>query len=204
MASPTDIQRPGDAQDGDPKPASAAPPANAGEKAEARLGADAPRSDIETRADCERLVRAFYGRALEDPIIGWLFTDVARLDLESHVPQITSFWETILLGVRSYDGSPFPPHLEIHEQVGLKAGHFGRWLALWTATVDELFAGQRAELAKAHAIRVAQAFHRRLQSFPSPSNPGPTGREAGGAPGGLVVTHHSPRSGGKADATERG
>jgi hypothetical protein len=28
--------------------------------------------------------------------------------------------------------------------------------------VDELFSGERAELAKAHATRVAQAFQRRL------------------------------------------
>lgn len=148
------------------------------------MGAAEDLHDIETRADCERLVRAFYGRALTDPIIGWLFTDVARIDLEAHVPAITSFWETILLGVRSYDGSPFPPHAEIHAQAELQAGHFGRWLALWTMTVDELFAGERAELAKAHAVRVAQAFHRRLQSFPSPGQPADT------AAGGLAVTLH--------------
>jgi len=59
--------------------------------------------DIENRADCEALVRAFYARAFEDPLIGWLFTDVARLDLEAHVPRITSFWETVLLGARSGD-----------------------------------------------------------------------------------------------------
>ena len=34
--------------------------------------------DIQTREDCEALVRAFYGRALEDPIIGWIFTEVGR------------------------------------------------------------------------------------------------------------------------------
>jgi hemoglobin len=142
------------------------------------------RHDIESRTDCERLVRAFYGRALTDPIIGWLFTDVAQIDLEAHVPAITSFWETILLDARSYDSSPFPPHAEVHAKAELKAGHFGRWLALWTMTVDELFAGERAELAKAHAVRVAQAFHRRLQAMPSPGHP------EGRAAGGLAVTQH--------------
>jgi len=38
--------------------------------------------DINTRDDCERLVRAFYGRALTDPTIGFIFTDVAHLDLD--------------------------------------------------------------------------------------------------------------------------
>ncbi len=141
--------------------------------------------DIETRADCERLVRAFYGRALEDPVIGWLFTDVAKLDLEAHVPQITSFWETILLGAQSYSGGAFRPHAELHMKARLRAGHFERWLALWRGTVDELFAGDRAELAKAHALRVARAFHSRLEAMPAREHLGPP-------PTGLTVTRHGP------------
>jgi hemoglobin len=141
--------------------------------------------DIETRADCERLVRAFYGRALSDPIIGWIFVDVAKLDVEAHVPQIASFWETILLGSRSYAGGAFAPHAALNARVRLRVGHFERWLALWRVTVDELFAGERAELAKAHAARVAQAFHRRLQAVPSTAHPNT-------APGALSVTWHEP------------
>jgi hemoglobin len=152
----------------------------------------AERHDIDTRADCEQLVRAFYGRALTDPVIGFLFTDVARLDVEAHVPQIASFWETILLGVKSYSGQPFPPHADLHAQVELRAGHFGRWLALWSETVDELFAGPHAELAKAHAMRVAQAFHQRLQAFPSPAD-AREGAAAAASDGGLAVTLHGER-----------
>jgi hemoglobin len=119
--------------------------------------------DIADRSDCESLVRAFYSRAMVDPIIGYLFTDVARLDLEAHVPRITSFWETILLGAGSYRGGAFAPHAALHASSPLRLGHFERWLALWRAAVDERFAGERAELAKAHAERVAAAFHARLR-----------------------------------------
>jgi hemoglobin len=128
--------------------------------------------DIQSRADCEQLVRAFYGRAMADSIIGWLFVDIARLDLESHVPRITSFWETILLGANSYRGGAFAPHAALHARAPLRGGHFERWVLLWTATVDELFAGERAELAKAHARRVASAFHSRLGDLGSPSSEG--------------------------------
>ena len=131
--------------------------------------------DIETRADCERLVRAFYGRALEDPIIGWIFVDVAKLDLEAHVPVIASFWETMLLGAQSYSGGAFRPHADLHTKVGLRSGHFERWLVLWRTTVDEMFAGERAELAKAHAARVARAFQGRLATMPEPGDPAPAG-----------------------------
>src|SRR3954467_7038007 len=78
--------------------------------------------DIENRADCELLVRAFYGRALEDPIIGFIFVDVAKLDLDAHVPRITSFWETILLGGRSYGGGPLAPHAAPHATTPLREG----------------------------------------------------------------------------------
>jgi len=148
---------------------------------------EAPRPDIETREDCERLVRAFYGRALEDPFIGWLFTDVAHLDLEQHVPRITSFWETILLGARSYGGGAFHPHAQLHAKAPLRPGHFDRWLALWRQSVDELFAGPRAEEAKAHAHRVAYAFNRRIQGLP-PDFLSIRPRD------GLAVTRHGPPS----------
>jgi hemoglobin len=137
--------------------------------------------DIETRDDCERLVRTFYGAALEDPIIGWIFTDVARLDLEAHIPVLTDFWDTLLLGARSYDRGAFHPHATLHAKVPLRAGHFDRWLALWYETLNELFAGPRAEAAKAHAFRLANAFRSRLEAYGTPPEERPDG---------LVVTRH--------------
>jgi hemoglobin len=141
--------------------------------------------DIETGDDCERLVRAFYRRALTDPVIGWLFTDVARLDLEAHVPRVASFWETILLGARSYGGGAFAPHAALNARARLRAGHFERWLWLWQQTVDELYEGERAELAKAHASRVARAFYDRLRPIDPSTVPGS---------GPLTVSVHGPGS----------
>jgi hemoglobin len=138
--------------------------------------------DIETRDDCETLVRAFYGRALEDPIIGWIFTDVAHLDLEAHVPVLTAFWETLLLGAQTYDRGAFHPHAALHAKVELRAGHFDQWLSLWYRTVNELFAGPRAEAAKAHAYRLGSAFQMRLAAHPS---------AAAERPDGFSVTRHA-------------
>jgi hemoglobin len=134
-------------------------------------------ADIQTREDCERLVRAFYGRALADPILGFIFTDVAHLDLEDHVPQITAFWETV--GAQSDSGGAFAPHAALNAKVTLYAGHFERWLWLWRTTVDELFTGPRAGQAKRHAERVAAAFYSRLNAEPSPDGVD-----------GLAVTQH--------------
>src|ERR1700761_4292781 len=151
------------------------------------------RTDIQDRADCERLVRAFYGRAMTDPVIGFIFSDVARLDLEAHVPRITAFWETILFGASSYRGGAFRPHAELNTRVRLRAGHFERWLWLWQTTIDEQFAGERAELAKAHARRVADAFHARLEAMAAvvplagaTDGPGASGSSM------LTITRHDP------------
>jgi hemoglobin len=48
----------------------------------------------------------------------------------------------------------------------LRKEHFERWLVLWCQTVDELFDGPLAAGAKVHALRVANAFHGRLQMYP--------------------------------------
>lgn len=125
------------------------------------------RHDIETHDDVEHLVRVFYTVALEDPVIGFLFTDIAQLDLDHHIPRVTRFWETMILDADTYSGGVFRPHLELHHVTPLKAGHFSRWLMLWRKTVDELFAGPRAEQAKAHAERVARAFTERLAGIDS-------------------------------------
>ena len=122
--------------------------------------ADLP--DISTRADILRITTAFYERAFADELLGPVFVDVAQLDLEAHLPQITDFWETILLGAQVYRGGAFFPHAMLHRKVQLTAAHFNRWLELWEATIRSLHAGPTAEAAIAHAQRVATAFHGRL------------------------------------------
>jgi hemoglobin len=146
-------------------PGGAARPANQG-RHHSRIATDV-RPDIETTADCERLVRAFYGKAMADEKIGWLFTDVAELDLEAHIPVIASFWATNLLGAKSYKGGAFGPHGRLHQKAGgLSKEHFERWLVLWCQTVDDLFDGPLAAAAKVHGLRVANAFYGRLQMHP--------------------------------------
>lgn len=107
-------------------------------------------------------MRAFYERAFEDERLGPIFVDVARLDLDAHVPRITSFWETVLLGARSYGGGAFVPHYELDEKTPLTPDLFDRWVALWTLTVDEQFTGPVADDAKRRAALVAGAFATRL------------------------------------------
>ncbi len=53
--------------------------------------------DIATRGDIELLMNTFYERLLADENISYIFTDVAKLDIKTHIPVIADFWETVLL-----------------------------------------------------------------------------------------------------------
>ncbi len=123
--------------------------------------------DIETPADIDRLVDTFYReRVLDDAIIGFFFTDIARIDLEKHLSKISAFWQLQLLGTPGYKGQTFAVHKAVHAQAAMTEDHFHRWLYLFDQTVDELFAGPRAELAKqrARAIAIAKSMLRGLNS----------------------------------------
>jgi truncated hemoglobin YjbI len=115
------------------------------------------RKDIVSRADIDALMTRFYGRAMSDPVIGPLFTEVAQLDLEHHLPVIGDFWESTLFGSGVYSRhrrNPLLVHAELDRKSRLEPHHFQRWLELFTSSVDESFAGLRADYAKqrGHAI----------------------------------------------------
>jgi hemoglobin len=120
--------------------------------------------DIADRADIEDLIVAFYTTAFADPLIGPIFTDVARLDREfdRHLPVMVDFWDTVLFRTGAYRRNALQLHYVLHAKHPLEAPHFARWLALWTATVDARFAGPVAERAKLQADRIAGSIERRL------------------------------------------
>lgn len=121
------------------------------------------RRDPTDRHDVSALVSAFYRRAFADKLLGPIFIGIAHMNLESHTPVICDFWETVFFGAGLYRRNALQPHLDLHAKVPMEAVHFERWLFLWVATVDEHYAGQRAELTKAQANRIAQSIHRRLR-----------------------------------------
>ncbi len=111
--------------------------------------------DIETREDIYHLMECFYAKALKDEVIGYFFTEVAKINLQEHLPVITDFWEMIILGTNKYNKNAIAVHTNLHKQSAMEEKHFKRWLQLFTETVDELYSGNNAELAKQRAISVA-------------------------------------------------
>lgn len=119
--------------------------------------------DLQSRADIAELVGEFYRRAFEDPPIGPIFTDIARMGLDHHLPIICDFWETVLFNAGLYRRNALQIHLVLGARFPLQQEHFDRWLTLWVSNVDEHFAGEKAERAKTQARRIAGSIHRRLQ-----------------------------------------
>lgn len=111
-------------------------------------------NDIETRADIELLMREFYMRLLNDPDINYIFTDVAKINLEEHLPHLADFWEQSLFHTGSYKKNVMQIHLDLNEKEHLAPLHFDVWLTHFEATVSNYFKGINAEkiITRAHSI----------------------------------------------------
>jgi hemoglobin len=123
-------------------------------------------NDLAGRGDVEELLRRFYGRVFADDTLEEPFGELREKGLESHLPVMCDFWETVLFRDGLYRGNAFVVHRQLNERHPLDANHFGRWLTLWEATVDEMYQGPVAERAKLQAARIAKSMHRRLNLSP--------------------------------------
>ncbi len=111
--------------------------------------------DITNRNDIQLLMKLFYSKALTDETIGYFFTEVAPLNMETHMPLIVDFWETVLFGNAAYKGNVMQVHKHIHQLSAFKEEHFTRWVNLFTQTVNDLYEGEKAEMAKQRAESIA-------------------------------------------------
>lgn len=113
------------------------------------------RKDITTKEDIALLVDRFYGKVLQDEKLKPFF---AGLDFAAHKPHMVHFWSFVLLDEPGYKTNVTEKHLHMP----IKQDHFDRWLELFTETVDELFAGAKAEMAKQRAFTIAWTIGRKL------------------------------------------
>ena len=120
-----------------------------------------PIKDISNLEDIKTLVNTFYSKVQEDPFIGPIFNEKIGNRWPEHLEKMYRFWETVLLEVHSYSGSPFPPH----KQLPVAKEHFAQWMAIFTKTVDTLFVGPLAEEAKLRAKNMAEMFNYKIEYF---------------------------------------
>jgi len=111
-----------------------------------------PQKELEHREDVRLLVTTFYTKIRGDKVLGPIFNGIIT-DWESHLTLLTDFWETQLFLKRKYHGNPIKVHNEVDDKMqhGITPEHFGLWLNLWFAAIDELFIGDTAFIAKNRA-----------------------------------------------------
>ena len=118
--------------------------------------------DMDSPANVERFVDLFYQRMLADEELAPIFLDVAAVDLDVHLPHIKDYWRKLLLGETAYRRHTMNIHRQLHGKRALTPADFYRWLALFTRTVDEHYAGERAERAKRVAAAIAANMQKSL------------------------------------------
>lgn len=111
--------------------------------------------------DIKLLVNTFYGKVREDDLLKDIFNDIIQDRWPQHLAKMYSFWQTVLLGERTYSGVPFRPHA----QLPVSEEHFNRWLKLFYETVDMYFTGERADEAKWRGNLMAEMFLYKIEAI---------------------------------------
>ena len=119
--------------------------------------------DISNRDDITNLMEAFYKKLLADPSISYMFTEVARIDILRHIPILVDFWDMVLFNSDTYSKNVMQIHVELHKRSPIIKEHFTTWLGYFNDTVDEMFEGDNAFLAKQRARSIATLMEIRMR-----------------------------------------
>lgn len=117
-----------------------------------------PKHDIRNKEDIELMIRTFYGALLTNESIKPVF---ANTDFEAHMPHMIAFWSFVLLDEVGYTTNVFDKHVHLH----IKEEHFEIWLNHFEKTINDLFEGEKAELAKQRAQMIAYTFKNKLKQM---------------------------------------
>jgi hemoglobin len=104
-------------------------------------------------ATIDQVVRSFYERVREDPMLGPIFSE--RIDdWESHLRKMMTFWSSVVLMSGAFHGQPMQKHVPLP----IDADHFDRWLSLFEGTVRDLCAPEAADFLVDRAKRIAKSL----------------------------------------------
>jgi hemoglobin len=101
----------------------------------------------------ERLIRGFYARVKQDPLLAPIFESRIS-EWEPHLENMFAFWSSLTLQTGRYHGQPMAKHMPLP----VDAQHFDRWLALFEETARNLCPAAAAERFIERARRVAESL----------------------------------------------
>ena len=113
------------------------------------------KEDIRTYEDCIQFIKHFYTKLLKDPLISHYFTP---LNLDEHIPRVADFWAFILIDQPGYQNNMMTAHAQLH----LKNEDFDRWLSLFKDSINDLFEGEKTEMAIQRSEQIAWTIKSKL------------------------------------------
>jgi len=117
--------------------------------------------DISCLDDIKLLVDSFYAKVKQDELLSVIFNPVIGNHWPQHQEKMYRFWQSLLLGERTYSGTPLQHHLKLP----VEKKHFDRWLQLFELTLDEHFSGEKTNEAKSRAASIAALFQFKVEQF---------------------------------------
>lgn len=122
------------------------------------------KADSFTKENLRTMVNTFYVKVIKDNTVGPFFIEKLGDDMSNerwvpHLDLLVEFWASITLGETGYRGNPFMPHTQLGE---LKQETFGRWLTLFSETLDEIYVPVVANQLKERSTIIASNFMRNL------------------------------------------
>lgn len=120
--------------------------------------------DIQNRADITLLIDSFYEKVRVHPDLGYIFSEIAQVNWEVHLPIMYNFWASLLLDEQSYQGNPMTKHIALSKRAPMTNKEFSAWLTLFHETIDTLFEGEIASEAKSRATQIAGLMEYKILS----------------------------------------
>ena len=128
------------------------------------------KKDIENRSDIELLVNIFYEKLVTDKRLGFIFRQIAKVNGSTYLDSIYNFCENIILFTGPYEGNLVNLHRQLHLTAILDETHFDHWNQLFVCTIDKLFEGKKADLAKQRAISISGIIKQRIFRYQQGAN----------------------------------
>ena len=122
--------------------------------------AEAP--DLNTPQQIDRFVKLFYSKLLDDVIMAPVFLEDANIDIRTHLPIISLYWQKMLLGDDQYNNHMMNKHRAVHKTKPFEEVHFVRWLTLFEETITANNSGFYTEKANKIAKNVIRNMKKQL------------------------------------------
>jgi hemoglobin len=109
-----------------------------------------------TEAALGAVVKAFYARVRQDPLLGPVFAQAIPDETwPEHLAIIRDFWSSVMLKTGRYQRNPFSAHLRVED---IRPELFERWLHLWRGTCHDHLASEPAEALYEKAVAIAESL----------------------------------------------